>query len=126
MGNLFTNFFTKKPKEKEVNEEQIKKTIQRITAKPRDWSDVLGVSQNCSEQELKAAYRKLVSKFHPDRFPSEQKDLVDQAVKKMTVLNNAYQKGKTYLSINQRKDVDQGNNQSSSSSGKGKLKSKFE
>ena len=32
-----------------------------------DYYEVLGVSRDCSDQELKAAYRKLAMEFHPDR-----------------------------------------------------------
>lgn len=124
MGNPFAGFFTKK--EKETNEEEINKTIKRITAKPKSWHEILGVTQNCSEQELKTAYRRLVSKFHPDRFPSDQKDLVEQAVRKMTILNNAYQKGKIHLSLNQKQAEPEINGPAGGSSSNGKFKSKFE
>ena len=35
----------------------------------QDYYDVLGVSQDASEKDLKAAYRKLAMKYHPDRNP---------------------------------------------------------
>lgn len=51
----------------------------------RDYYEVLGISRDCSAQELKSAYRKLAMKYHPDRNPDSR-----EAVEKFKEASEAY------------------------------------
>jgi molecular chaperone DnaJ len=51
-----------------------------------DYYEVLGVSRDCSDQELKSAYRKQALKYHPDRNPNDS-----EAVERFKEASEAYQ-----------------------------------
>lgn len=50
--------------------------------------EVLGVSPNATEAEVKAAYRELAKKYHPDNY--QDSPLADLAEEKMKEVNEAY------------------------------------
>lgn len=56
-------------------------------AQKRDYYEVLGVSKNATDEELKKAYRKLAKKYHPDANPDNKKE----AEAKFKELNEAYE-----------------------------------
>lgn len=49
---------------------------------------VLGVSENATDEEIKAAYRELVKKYHPDQY--KDNPLADLAEAKLKEINLAY------------------------------------
>ena len=52
----------------------------------QDYYDTLGVTQNADDKDLKAAYRKLAMKYHPDRNPGD-----NEAEKNFKDVNEAYE-----------------------------------
>jgi DnaJ-domain-containing protein 1 len=51
---------------------------------------ILGISPDCSIEEIKRVYRRLVSIYHPDRAGSLGKELTLLAEKKTKAINDAY------------------------------------
>jgi len=50
-----------------------------------DYYEILGIGFNADASEIKAGYRKLVKKFHPDLHPNNP-----EATAKMQLINEAY------------------------------------
>lgn len=76
-----------------------------------DPYQVLGVSKNASDEEIKNAYRELARKYHPDNYTDNP--LSDLATEKMKEINDAYD-----AIMNQRRNASSGSSsyQSSGSS----------
>ena len=53
----------------------------------RDYYEVLGVSKNATDEELKKAYRKLAKQYHPDANPNNR----EEAEVKFKEVNEAYE-----------------------------------
>src|SRR5947208_1307781 len=56
----------------------------------KNYYNVLGVSENASGAEIKAAYRKAALKWHPDRWTSKSEKERKQAEEMMKEINEAY------------------------------------
>lgn len=70
---------------------------------------VLGVSENATDEEIKSAYRALAKKYHPDNYTNSP--LADVAEQKMKEINEAYD------TINQMRQKGKGTGSSSNASG---------
>lgn len=79
--------------------------------------EVLGVSETATDEEIKAAYRKLAKKYHPDNYTDSP--LADVAEQKMKEINEAYD------TINQMRQKGKGTGSTGSSSYSSSANSQF-
>ena len=56
----------------------------------RDYYDILGVSKNATQDEIKRAYRKLSIKYHPDHQHGKSESEKKEAEEKFKELSEAY------------------------------------
>lgn len=56
------------------------------------WWDILGVDRNSSLDEIQNSYKRLISKYHPDKFSTLSDDFNELANKKAQLINHAYER----------------------------------
>ena len=59
----------------------------RSKAPPSSWHRVLGISEFAGDDEIRSAYRSLISRYHPDKFSNlgeESKALAERKSKEIT------------------------------------------
>lgn len=57
----------------------------------KDYYELLGLSKNASESDIKKAFRKAAMKYHPDKMANESDKKKKEAEEKFKELNEAYQ-----------------------------------
>lgn len=82
-------------------------TFERVTTLRLDGAnaspyEILGVTKNATDSEIKAAYRKLAIEHHPDKLVAQglPQEFVDLANEKLAAVNAAYDKIKKARGIN--------------------------
>ena len=66
------------------------------------YYDVLQVPYDSAPQEIKAAYKRLAQKYHPDRFADTDPVIHELAKGKMTEINEAYTKIMNALTLHKQ------------------------
>mmetsp|Transcript_50475 Transcript_50475/g.117840 ORF Transcript_50475/g.117840 Transcript_50475/m.117840 type:complete len:248 (-) Transcript_50475:73-816(-) len=60
------------------------------SADEEDFYEILGVSRNASDEELKRAYRRLALKWHPDKHQGNSQEVRKEAAERFKQLSEAY------------------------------------
>jgi DnaJ-class molecular chaperone len=56
----------------------------------QDYYEILGVTKSATDEDIKKSYRRLASKYHPDKFPGDNSPERDRAEETFKKINEAY------------------------------------
>ncbi|MCQ2190228.1 MAG: TerB family tellurite resistance protein [Paludibacteraceae bacterium] len=87
------NIFQEKYKEGKYNDDDNENNSRRsdnLSSKEKFAYEILGVKTNASDEEVKKAYRALVSKYHPDKVYTLGDEAISQATETMKQINMAW------------------------------------
>jgi len=98
------NVFIAMLRARQAEPESTSKNYRPAANQPRSLSQCyaeLGLKADASAAEVKRAYRKLVSQYHPDKLISQglPEEVMDMAKRRMREVNTAYDKIKTSMAI---------------------------
>lgn len=76
--------------DREAQEQQREQQRQRQAEAPASWHEVLNVSPNADTQEIRRAYKSLMSQYHPDKVAALGPELRELCERKTKEINAAY------------------------------------
>jgi preprotein translocase subunit Sec63 len=69
------------------------KAANRAAAAGPGWHEILGVSPEATADQVREAYKHLISKYHPDKVDNLGQELKDLAERKTQEITAAYREG---------------------------------
>jgi hypothetical protein len=85
-----TDFFIKMIKEKTKGSYHESSAYDRVDLKSFSYYDTLGINPSATKEDIRKAYHKLITKYHPDKFANMGKEYQAIANEKSKELNEAY------------------------------------
>jgi len=65
----------------------------KVVQQKKAWHEVLGVAPSASSDEIRDAYKRKMSQYHPDKVASLGEEFMEIAVNKSKEINVAYKQG---------------------------------
>ena len=91
--------------EEQRRKEEARARFERGSRVKETYYEILGISRNATQDEIKKAYRDKIKEYHPDRFINQPKWIRKEADEMSKKLNEAYE---VLSDPNKRKENDRG------------------